>query len=51
MRGANAPIAGSRLRAGLRLGPLLALVAAAAAALLFPLPSVDEIRNYFGSTG
>ncbi|MDJ0352434.1 hypothetical protein [Pseudarthrobacter sp. PH31-O2] len=46
MRGANAPIAGSRLRAGLRLGPLLALVAAAAAAaLLFPLPSVDEIRN------
>ncbi|MCB5280793.1 MULTISPECIES: hypothetical protein [unclassified Arthrobacter] len=27
------------------------MAAAAAAALLFPLPSVDEIRNYFGSTG
>lgn len=46
------PVAGSRRRAVLRLGILVVIVAAAAmAALKFPLPPVEEIRSYFGSTG
>ncbi|MEC5182183.1 putative membrane protein YdjX (TVP38/TMEM64 family) [Arthrobacter sp. CG_A4] len=45
-------VPGSRRRAVIRLGILVVLVAAAAvAALVFPLPPVEEIRNYFGTTG
>ncbi|MET3811458.1 TVP38/TMEM64 family protein [Arthrobacter sp. UYEF3] len=45
-------VPGSRRRAVIRLGILLVLVAAAAAsALVFPLPPVVDIRNYFGTTG
>ena len=45
-------VPGSRRRAVIRLGILVVLVAAAAvAALVFPLPPVEEIRNYFGATG
>ncbi len=46
------PIPGGRRRALIRLGILVFLVAAAAAAVLvFPLPPVGEIRSYFGRTG
>ncbi|MDJ0354295.1 TVP38/TMEM64 family protein [Pseudarthrobacter sp. PH31-O2] len=45
-------VPGSRRRAVIRLGILLVLVAAAAvAALLFPLPPVEDIRSYFGTAG
>ncbi|MCB5294524.1 TVP38/TMEM64 family protein [Arthrobacter sp. SO3] len=45
-------VPGSRRGAVIRLGILVVLVAAAAvAALVFPLPSVEDIRNYFGTTG
>jgi uncharacterized membrane protein YdjX (TVP38/TMEM64 family) len=45
-------VPGNRRRAVIRLGILLVLVAAAAvAALLFPLPPVEEIRSYFGTAG
>ncbi|MDJ0358269.1 TVP38/TMEM64 family protein [Paenarthrobacter sp. PH39-S1] len=46
------PVPGGRRRALMRLGILVFLVAAAAAAVLvFPLPPVGEIRSYFGRTG
>ncbi|QHK19777.1 hypothetical protein GU243_08590 [Pseudarthrobacter psychrotolerans] len=46
------PVPGRRRRAVIRLGILVVLVAAAAvAALVFPLPPVEELRNYFGTTG
>ncbi|MEW1808334.1 TVP38/TMEM64 family protein [Pseudarthrobacter sp. NPDC080039] len=49
MRG---PVSGGRRRAALRLGVLVLLVAAAAVAILVaPLPPVEQIRSYLGSTG
>ncbi|WP_434614622.1 TVP38/TMEM64 family protein [Arthrobacter sp. A5] len=46
------PVPGGRRRALMRLGILVFLVAAAAAAVLVsPLPPVGEIRSYFGRTG
>ncbi|MEO8219776.1 MAG: TVP38/TMEM64 family protein [Specibacter sp.] len=48
----NEPAPATRNRAALRLGFLVLLVAAETAVLLiFPLPPVEQIRAYFGSTG
>ncbi|MET3176691.1 UNVERIFIED_ORG: hypothetical protein ABIB52_004566 [Arthrobacter sp. UYCu721] len=45
-------VPGRRRRAVIRLGiPVVLVAAAAVAALMFPLPPVKEIRNYFGTTG
>ncbi len=50
-RAKSEPAGANRSRAFPRLGILLFLVAAAAAAvLIFPLPPVEEIRGYFGRT-
>ncbi|MET3721938.1 hypothetical protein ABIB27_003814 [Arthrobacter sp. UYEF21] len=45
------PVPGSRRRAVIRLGiPVVLVAAAAAATLVFTLPSVGELQNYFGTT-